>query len=190
MNFERTVTNKGKECLIYKNSRFRKATKYVTNQIKWRCSIKTCSASIVTDPDVSSIIAEAKQHNHDSYCEKDIRMYKVRAACKTKAKQDMNKRPFDIFTNITSAVDHEVERSYLPHVRQAIYRQRKKLLKPAVSKLKRPLGRPRRGWEDIIRMDLKEIGINARNWVDSTQESPCECCIEPPGSISNGVSFY
>jgi hypothetical protein len=33
---------------------------------------------------------------------------------------------------------------------------------------KRPLGRPRR-WEDNIRMDLEEIGINAGNWVDSTQ---------------------
>ena len=31
---------------------------------------------------------------------------------------------------------------------------------------KRPLGRPRRRWEDNIRMDLKEIGINAKNWVD------------------------
>jgi hypothetical protein len=28
---------------------------------------------------------------------------------------------------------------------------------------KRPLGRPMRGWEDNIRMDLDEIGINARN---------------------------
>ena len=28
---------------------------------------------------------------------------------------------------------------------------------------KRPLGRPRRRWEDTIRMDLKEIGINTRN---------------------------
>ena len=33
---------------------------------------------------------------------------------------------------------------------------------------KRPLGRPRRRWEDNIRMDLEEIGINAGNWVDST----------------------
>ena len=33
---------------------------------------------------------------------------------------------------------------------------------------KRPLGRPRRRWEDNIRMDLEEIGINAENWVDST----------------------
>ena len=29
---------------------------------------------------------------------------------------------------------------------------------------KRPLGRPTRRWEDNIRMDLKEIGINTRNW--------------------------
>ena len=31
---------------------------------------------------------------------------------------------------------------------------------------KRPLGRPRRRWEDNIRMDLEEIG----NWVDSAQD--------------------
>ena len=35
---------------------------------------------------------------------------------------------------------------------------------------KRPLGRPRRRWEDNIRMDFKEIGINAGNWVDSVQD--------------------
>ena len=34
---------------------------------------------------------------------------------------------------------------------------------------KRPLGRPRHRWEDNIRMDLEEIGINAGNWVDSAQ---------------------
>ena len=35
---------------------------------------------------------------------------------------------------------------------------------------RRPLGRPRRRWEDNIRMDLEEIGINAGNWVDSAQD--------------------
>ena len=35
---------------------------------------------------------------------------------------------------------------------------------------KRPLGRPRRRCEDNIRMDLKEIGINTRNWVDLAQD--------------------
>ena len=35
---------------------------------------------------------------------------------------------------------------------------------------KRPLGRPRRTWEDNIRMNLEEIDINAGNWVDSAQD--------------------
>jgi hypothetical protein len=42
-------------------------------------------------------------------------------------------------------------------------------------------------------MDIKEIGINAGNWVDSAQhrdywECPCECGTELPGFISHGVS--
>ena len=35
---------------------------------------------------------------------------------------------------------------------------------------KRRLGRSRRRWEDNIRMELEEIGINAGNWVDSAQD--------------------
>ena len=35
---------------------------------------------------------------------------------------------------------------------------------------KRHLGSPRRRWEDNVGMDLKEIGINTRNWVDSAQD--------------------
>ena len=63
--------------------------------------------------------------------------------------------------------------------------------KPTV---KRHLGRPRRIWEDNMRMDLKEIGINARNLVSSAKdrdylESPCDCVIEPPDYISHGVSY-
>ena len=34
---------------------------------------------------------------------------------------------------------------------------------------KRSLGSSTRRWEDNIRMDLEEIGINTRNSVDSTQ---------------------
>ena len=37
---------------------------------------------------------------------------------------------------------------------------------------KRPLGNPRRRWEDNIRMDLKEIGINMRTWVELNCVSP------------------
>jgi hypothetical protein len=30
---------------------------------------------------------------------------------------------------------------------------------------KRSLGRPRRGWEDNIKMDLREIGIDGASWI-------------------------
>ena len=36
---------------------------------------------------------------------------------------------------------------------------------------KRPLGRLRRRWEVNIIMDLKQIGIDTRNWVDSAQNT-------------------
>ena len=35
---------------------------------------------------------------------------------------------------------------------------------------KRPLGSPRRRWENNIRMVLEEIGINAGNWFDSAKD--------------------
>jgi hypothetical protein len=35
---------------------------------------------------------------------------------------------------------------------------------------KRPLGRPRRRWEDNIKMDLREIGIDGANWIQLDQK--------------------
>ena len=34
-----------------------------------------------------------------------------------------------------------------------------------------PLGMPSRRWEDNTGMEIKEIGINTRNWVDSAQDT-------------------
>ena len=35
---------------------------------------------------------------------------------------------------------------------------------------KSPSGKPTRRWENNIRMDLTEIRINTRNWVDSFED--------------------
>jgi hypothetical protein len=35
---------------------------------------------------------------------------------------------------------------------------------------KRPVGRPRRRWEDNIKMDLGEIGIDGANWIRLAQD--------------------
>jgi hypothetical protein len=35
---------------------------------------------------------------------------------------------------------------------------------------KRPLGRPRSRWEDNIKLDLREIGIDGANWIQLAQD--------------------
>jgi hypothetical protein len=35
---------------------------------------------------------------------------------------------------------------------------------------KRPLERPRHRWEDNIKMDLREIGIDGANWIRLAQD--------------------
>jgi len=34
----------------------------------------------------------------------------------------------------------------------------------------RPLGRPRRRWENNIKMDLQEVGCGGMDWIDLTQD--------------------
>jgi len=35
---------------------------------------------------------------------------------------------------------------------------------------KKPLGRPRRRWEDIIKMDLQEVGCGGMDWIELAQD--------------------
>jgi hypothetical protein len=37
-------------------------------------------------------------------------------------------------------------------------------------KVKSPLGRPRRRWEENIKLDLREIGIDGANWIQLAQD--------------------
>ena len=38
------------------------------------------------------------------------------------------------------------------------------------SERRRPLGRPRRRWEDNIRMDLQEVGLGFEDWIGLAQD--------------------
>jgi hypothetical protein len=35
---------------------------------------------------------------------------------------------------------------------------------------KRPLGRPRRRWEDNVRMDIQEVGCGGMDWIGLAQD--------------------
>jgi hypothetical protein len=69
--------------------------------------------------------------------------------------------------------------------------EKRKVYKVFVGKLegKRPLERPRRRWEDGIRMDLRETGLGGcgLDWTGSRQgpvAGCCECGDEPSGSCA------
>ena len=56
---------------------------------------------------------------------------------------------------------------------------------------KRPLWRPRRRWEDYIKMDLKEVECGVIDWIELAQDRDrwralVECGNEPLGSMKCG----
>ena len=56
---------------------------------------------------------------------------------------------------------------------------------------KRPLGRPRRRWEDNMKMNLQEVRCGGMDWIELAQDrdrcrNTYECGIEPSGSIKCG----
>jgi hypothetical protein len=52
------------------------------------------------------------------------------------------------------------------------YEERKGSYRIVVEKRerRRPLGRPRRRWEANIKMDLTEVGLSGKDWVDLDQD--------------------
>ncbi|KAJ4438662.1 hypothetical protein ANN_14609 [Periplaneta americana] len=59
---------------------------------------------------------------------------------------------------------------------------------------KRPLGRPRRRWEDNIKMDLREVGYDDREWINFAQDRDqwraCEGGNELPGSLKASKTHF
>jgi hypothetical protein len=49
---------------------------------------------------------------------------------------------------------------------------------------KRPLERPRRRWDDNIKMGLQKMGGGGIDWIELVDT--CECGNEPSGSIKCG----
>jgi hypothetical protein len=54
----------------------------------------------------------------------------------------------------------------------SIYGEERRAYRALVGKPeeRRPLGRPRRRWEDNIKMDLREVGWGGMDWINLTQD--------------------
>jgi hypothetical protein len=79
-------------------------------------------------------------------------------------------RNFIICTHPQISLDKSRRMRWAGHV--ARMGEERKVYKVLVGKPqgKRPLGRPRRRWEDGIRMDLREIGLGGVDWIRLAQD--------------------
>ena len=67
--------------------------------------------------------------------------------------------------------DNEIEKTGMGKACNA-HRRGEKFIQMLVGKpkIKRPHGRPRRRWEDDIKMDLQEVGRRAMDWIVLAQD--------------------
>ena len=63
------------------------------------------------------------------------------------------------------------------HVARMAYSRNAYRVLVGIPEGKRPLGRPRHRWEDNIKMDLREMGCDAGDWIALAEDR------NPPGSL-------
>jgi hypothetical protein len=75
---------------------------------------------------------------------------------------------------------HNTTRGHNPKELELNFHRRENLIRDLVGRPegKRLLGRPKSRWEDNIKMDLREIGIDGANWIHLAQDRvPWRACV-------------
>lgn len=130
MDLTVTETNKGKPCLIRDGFTYRINNTLKNGEITWRCTENKhkCSAKLRTDGDKKSVLSVIGEHNHEPSTERNIEKRILRNQVKRKACEDMCARPSKIIrTELRSIQEESLQAPDLKSVRQAMYRERRKL---------------------------------------------------------------
>lgn len=88
-------STKGKELILLNNFKYRKCYQLQSGEMKWRCSVKTCSAKIYTMGEDYVIIKSEVLHSHNSDIKKLHRQI-LSTSCKRKAAEDLTEVPAKI----------------------------------------------------------------------------------------------
>jgi hypothetical protein len=67
-------------------------------------------------------------------------------------------------------VDDKIEKRWARHVARIRVEERRYRVLMGNPKGKRPLGTPRRRWEDNIKMELQEVGCGGMDWTELAQD--------------------
>ena len=126
-SIEKLVTNRGNPGLIVDGFKFRKDNNFKNSKL-WRCVEKTCSSRCKTELDDLIILDGRLEHDHAEPDRRNIERQRVRQACERKAEDEPSERPSKlIIKEIEKIGVNELVTQDITSVRQAMYRQRRKL---------------------------------------------------------------
>jgi hypothetical protein len=82
-----------------------------------------------------------------------------------------NEKPYDLYssTNIIRVI-HSSRRQWVGHVARMWEGRGAYRILVGKPEGRRPLGRPRRKWEDNIKMDLQDVERESMDWIDLAQD--------------------
>ena len=110
-----------KPVIVVEDQKFRQAFIKKNGEIRWRCTVKSCSARVFTDESISIILSGELDHIHETNVQKLERQI-LRTACKRKAVDMMSERPSEIINSELFKIDEEsLEKKDLKYVRQSMY---------------------------------------------------------------------
>ncbi|KAF0757980.1 Uncharacterized protein FWK35_00013495 [Aphis craccivora] len=129
MEIQIIMSEKGKELVFLGNFKYCFVRKRKDGYIKWVCTDKNCTASIVTTTDKTSLLQSTGEHNHLINSRQKIERHIFRENCKRKADDNISTRPIKIIRN--ELIKHnpmtDIRYSDIQSVRKAIYDKRRKM---------------------------------------------------------------
>ncbi|KAK7580165.1 hypothetical protein V9T40_000794 [Parthenolecanium corni] len=130
MNFEKTVSNKGQDMIIFHSFKYRKFRVLANQNITWRCSKATCYAMLETNSTATAILKTTSDHNHDECSNSKLQKDAVRKVCKKKAVEDLCEKPSKLIRTALMSTENTtgLVPSDIVSIRQCVYEQRRKLL--------------------------------------------------------------
>jgi len=130
MEFKITETNRGNKCLLSEDFRYRFHKTLRNGNESWRCSNKSCKATLKTDGEHLMVVETNGEHCHESDKRKCERQ-QLRVSVKWKAAEDVTSRPAKLIrTELQSSDNQSIQTGDLKLPQLAIYRERRRELPP------------------------------------------------------------
>jgi hypothetical protein len=130
MEFKITEANRGNKRLISEDFIYRFHKTLNNGNVSWRCSNKSCKATLKTDGENLMVVETNSAHCHESdkcQCERQ----QLRVSAKGKAAEDVTSRPAKLIrTELHFSDSQSIQTSDLKLLQLVIYRERRRELPP------------------------------------------------------------